>query len=131
MAVPEPAVSGEPFRDGPLELQTTGSGSVREGLHAAVVLVAAPVEHARGDPGPLCPAREQLPRAGRLLHRLQAAKLGLDPAHGGDRPALLVVDQLREQPAVRPVNGKAGPLWGPCFLPANAPAARDPACLPL
>src|ERR1700759_5376600 len=79
-----------------LEGQPALAGSVGERPHAPVVLVAATVEHCRGDPGLDRALRQQAPGTGRLLHPPQSAQFGLDPVDRGHRAAGLVVDQLGE-----------------------------------
>src|SRR5919204_1760637 len=60
-----------------LEAQPALTGSVGQGLDAAVVLVAAAVEHGGLDAGGLGALGQQLAGPLGLLHRLQRAQVGL------------------------------------------------------
>src|SRR5215216_7194951 len=66
-----------------LEVQSALAGALGQRLHAAVVAVAAAVEHGCIDAGGLGALGEQLPRAAGLVHRLQRAQVALDPADRG------------------------------------------------
>src|SRR5271165_2472499 len=63
----------------PSERQPALAGPVGERFDAPVVLVSAAVEHHGVDPGRLGAVGQQCAGAGGLLHRSQAAQLGLDP----------------------------------------------------
>src|SRR5919206_4480512 len=63
--------SGAAMKSLSLESQAALTGALGEGLDAAVVLVAAAVEHGGVDPGGLGALGEQLPGLRRLLHRLE------------------------------------------------------------
>src|SRR5919199_780680 len=76
--------------------QAALAGALGQGLHAAVVLVAAAVEDRAVHAGGLRALGEQPAGPGGLLHRLEVAQLGLRPAHGRERPAGVVVDELGE-----------------------------------
>src|SRR3954454_19851598 len=62
-----------------LEGQAALAGTLGQGLDAAVVLVAAAVEHRGLDAGGLRALGEQRAHAGRLLHALERLELGLRP----------------------------------------------------
>src|SRR5215212_8550393 len=79
----------EPFR---LEGEAALAGALGEGLHAAVVAVAAAVEDRGLDAGGLGALGQQLAGPPRLLHRLERAQVRLDPVDRGQRAARLVVD---------------------------------------
>ena len=79
-----------------LEVQAALAGALGERLHAAVVLVAAAVEHGGLDAGGLRALGQQLAGALGLLERLERAQVGLGPVDGGQRAAGVVVDELGE-----------------------------------
>src|SRR3712207_3644159 len=83
-----------------LEDQAALAGAVCERLHAAVVLVAAAVEHGGLDARGLGPLGEKLARALGLLHLGQGAKIGLGPVDRGQRAPGHVVDELHHDAAV-------------------------------
>src|SRR3954471_13438700 len=83
-----------------LEDQAALAGALGQGLHAAVELISAAVEDHGVDAGFLRPGRQQLARLGRLLHRLEGTQPVLGPLDRSQRVALVVVDELGEQPAV-------------------------------
>src|SRR6185436_10301366 len=58
-----------------LEAQAALTGALGQGLHAAVELVAAAIEHGGVDAGGLGALGEQLARLRRLLHRLERAQV--------------------------------------------------------
>src|SRR3954470_7935649 len=64
------------------ELQPALAGPVGEGLDAAVIAVATPIEDAGGDAGGLGPLGEQLADALGLVHRGELAQIRLDPVDG-------------------------------------------------
>src|SRR5688572_3097986 len=84
------------FEGSGLEGQAALAGAVGQGLHAAVVLVAAAVEHGAVDTGSLGALGQQLAGPLGLLHRLERPQVGLDPVDGGQRAAGVVVDELGE-----------------------------------
>src|ERR687894_3173778 len=75
-----------------LEDQAALAGAVCERLHAAVVLVAAAIEHGGLDACGLGPLGEKLAGALGLLHLGKGAKIRLGPVDRGQRAAGLVVD---------------------------------------
>jgi hypothetical protein len=91
-----------------------------------VVLVAAAVEDRALHAGLLRAARQQLAGAAGLVGGLQRAKLVLGPAHGGERAAALVVDELGEDAAVGAEHGDARARRGAAHLGAHAAAALEP-----
>src|SRR5919205_592181 len=88
--------SGAAMKSLSLESQAALAGALGEGLDAAVVLVAAAVEHRGVDAGGLGTLGEQAARVGRLLHGLERPQVGLRPADGRQRAAGVVVDELGE-----------------------------------
>src|ERR1700754_798989 len=89
----------ESFEGSGLEVQDALAGALGERLHAAVVLVAAAVEHRGVDAGRLRALGEHFAGSARLVHRLERAQVGLRPADGRERTARVVVDELGEDPA--------------------------------
>src|SRR4051812_46688766 len=92
--------SGAAMSPSRLEDQAALAGALGQGLHAAVILVAAAVEHDGLDPGFLRARGEQLARLARLLHRLERLQRRLGPLHRGQRAPRVVVDELGEDAAV-------------------------------
>src|SRR5919106_1483070 len=80
----------------PLDGQPALADALGKGLDAAVVLVAAAVEHGALDAGGLRALGEQLAGLRGLLQRLEALEVGLGVGDGGQRVAALVVDELCE-----------------------------------
>jgi hypothetical protein len=109
-----------------LEPQTAAPGSFGEGLHAAVVLVAATVEDACFDSGGTRAVGDQLAHAFRLLHRSERAKLRLGPVRGHDRVSALIIDQLGKQAAVGSVDRESRALGTSSHLAADTRAAPLP-----
>src|SRR4051794_25627545 len=105
-----------------LEEEPGLASPVGQRLDAAVVLVAAAVEHRGVDAGRLGPLGEQRAGAARLVHRLEVAEIGLGPRDGGDRAARVVVDQLREDAAVGAAHGDARTLGRALHLRPHAAA---------
>src|SRR5918992_5291601 len=114
------------FEGSGLEPQAALAGALGEGLHTAVVLVAAAVEHRGLDPGGLGALGEQLAGPLGLLHRLERAQVGLDPVDRGERAAGVVVDELGEDAAVGAEDADARPLGAAVHLGADAAAALEP-----
>src|SRR3954447_14826192 len=108
-----------------LEDQAALPGAFGQGLHAAVVLVAATVEDRRLDAGGLGALGEQLPGLAGLLHALERLELVLGPVDGGQRAARSVVDELGEHAAVGAEHGDPRPLGGAGDLRADATAALE------
>src|SRR3954447_8490510 len=108
-----------------LEGEATLASTLGEGLHAAVVAVAAAVEDRGLDPGGLRALREQLARALGLLHAGHGLELVLGPVDRGQRAARDVVDELGEHAAVGAEHGDPRPLGGPGDLRADATAALE------
>src|SRR5947209_16012561 len=110
-----------------LELQPALTGALGERLHAPVILVSAPVKDDLLHPGRECPLGEQLTGPLGLLHRPQAAQIGLGPVDRGQSPAGVIVDQLGEYAAVGAEHRDAGALRASAHLCADAPAAPEAA----
>src|SRR5918911_1870070 len=89
----------EVFEGSGLEVQAALAGALGQGLHAAVVLVAATVEHGGLDAGGLGPLGQQRAGALCLLHALERAQLVLGPRHRGQRAAGVVIHELGEDAA--------------------------------
>src|SRR3954451_7453597 len=110
----------------PSELQAPLAGALGDRRDASMEAVSAPVEdaglHTRG----LAALRQQLADALGLLHRVELAELVLGPGDAGDRASGVVVDQLREDTAVRAIDGEAGTLRVATDASPNAPAAAKP-----
>src|ERR687896_2310885 len=117
--------SGAAMRSSSLEVQSALAGAFRQRLHAAVVLVAAAIEHGALDAGGLGALGEQLAGAARLVHRLEAAEVRLRPGDGGQRAAGVVVDQLGEDPAVGAKDGDARALGAAAHAGADTAAALE------
>src|SRR3954468_8071644 len=122
-AIERTKLAGLPWR--PSELQASLAGALGDRRDAAVEAISAPVEDAGLHPGGLGALGEQLPGALGLLHRAELAELILGPGGRGDRAARVVVDQLREDAAVRPVHGQARALRAAADAGADAPAAAQ------
>src|SRR5262249_6503900 len=108
-----------------LEAESSFTRAVGERLDAAVVQVTTAVEDDLLDAGLLGRVCKPLPDLGRLpglvaLERIRQA----DPRRGGDRLAGVVVDELREDAAVRAEHGQARALR------CAADLAADPAMPP-
>src|SRR3954453_430001 len=110
----------------PLDGESALADALGEGLDAAVVLVAAAVEHRALDAGGLRALGEQLPGLGRLLARLERAQVGLGPVDGRQRAAGLVVDELGEDAAVGAEHRDARARRGPGDLGTDAAPAAEP-----
>src|SRR5437870_11644874 len=96
---------------GALELQPFLASAVGERLDATVVKVAAPVEDDGLDPGALgCAGEAPADLAGlRLLVALERLRQ-VRPVRAGERAAGAVVDDLREDAAVRAEHDQARAL---------------------
>src|SRR2546423_764084 len=92
-----------------LELQTRLAGGVREGLDAAVIEEAAPVEHGRSHARRLRTLRDR-PADGGCGGHVLAARLQLRRGRRCQRPAGSVVDQLRVQVVQAAVDAEPRPL---------------------
>src|SRR5215218_5745848 len=114
-----------PSRVAVLDGQAALAGAVREGRDAAVVLVAAAVEHGGLDAGGLRTLGQQLAGLRGLLHRLERAQVGLGPVDRGDRATGVVVDELGEDAAVGAVDADARALGRAAHLGADAAAALE------
>src|SRR4051794_873523 len=117
--------SGAAMSPSRLEDQAALAGALGQGLHAAVILVAAAIEHGGIDPGFLGARGEQLARLARLLHRLERLQRRLGPLHRGQRAPGVVVDELGEDPAVGAEHRDARALGAAVHLRAHAPAALE------
>src|SRR5580704_6523107 len=106
-----------------LERQPALTGTVGQSLDPAVVLIAAAVEHGGVDSGRLGSVCQQRAGARGLLHPLQPAQVALGPVDRGDRASGVVVDELREDAAIRAEHGDARALGGAADLGPDAPAA--------
>src|SRR3954447_4773507 len=109
----------------PLDGQPALADALGEGLDAAVVLVAAAIEHGALDAGGLGALGEQLAGLRGLLQRLEALEIGLGVGDGGQRVAALVVDELGEDAPVGPEDADARARGGPDDLRAHAAAALE------
>src|SRR6266480_2979883 len=110
----------------PSEPEAPFAGALGDRGDAAMEAVSRPVEDARLDAGALGSLGEQLPDALGLLHRTKLAELRLGPGDGGHSAACLVVDQLREHAAIRPVYGEARPLHVAANASPDPAAAAEP-----
>src|SRR3954466_15503023 len=108
-----------------LDSQSSLARAFGERLDAAVVAVAAAVEHGTLDAGRLGPLGQQRADLRRLLHRLQRPHVALGPLRGGHRAAGLVVDELGEDPAVRAADRQARARRGADHLRAHATAPAE------
>src|SRR5205085_3707104 len=102
--------------------QAALTGAICQGLDAAVVLVAAAVEHRGVDAGRLGALGEPLAGGVGLLERLEAAQVTLGPGDGGQRAAGVVVDELGEDAPVGAEHGDARTLGRAVDLGPDAPA---------
>src|SRR3954469_16666164 len=109
-----------------LDGESALADALREGLDAAVVLVAAAIEHRALEAGRLGALGEHLARLLGLLARFERAQVGLSPRDGGQRVTLLVVDELGEDAAVGAEHRDARAGRGPNDLGADAPATPQP-----
>src|SRR3954447_1669301 len=112
---------------GALEDKAALAGALSEGLHPAVVLVAAAIEHGGVDAGGLGARREQLARLVGLLHRLERAQIGRGPLDRRDRATGVVVDELGEHAPVGAEHRDARTLGRAVHLRADATAAAEAA----
>src|SRR5690349_6353273 len=110
----------------PSELEPPFAGPLRDRGDPSVEAVATAVEHAGLYTRPLCALGEQLSRSLGLLHRAELAEVGLGPGDGSDGAAGVVVDQLREDAAVRAIDGEPRTLRAAPDLRPDAPAAAQP-----
>src|SRR5947208_13295208 len=94
----------------PSEFQTSLARALGERLDASVVQVTAAVEDDRLDPGLLGSGGELLPDLLRLLALVALEALEGGPGGAGERPAARVVDELREDAAVRAKHREARTL---------------------
>src|SRR3712207_4084448 len=92
------------------EVEAALAGALGQRLDAAVVLVAAAIEHRGVHAGALGALGEQRPGAARLVHRLQVAQVALRPGDGRQRAARVVVDELGEHAAIRAAHRDARPV---------------------
>src|SRR3954471_16692654 len=112
--------------DGHLESQSSFARAVGECLDATVVQVAAAVEHDGFDSGLLRGCSEALADLGRLLGLVALERLRqVEPRRGGERAPRVVVDQLREDTAVRAKNEHARTVGRAADLPAHAAVAAE------
>src|SRR6187200_2452785 len=117
--------SGAGMRSLRLEGQSGLAGALGEGLDAAVVLVAAAVEHRGLDAGGLGALGQDGAGLVGLLHALERAQLGLGPVDGSERPARVVVDELGEDAAVGAEHRDTRALGRATHLGADAAAALE------
>src|SRR5688500_5856464 len=96
------------------ELQPAFAGAVGHCLHAAMILVPAPIEHDAGYALVLRDHRDLLANLGRLFRLLPSGDLLA--GHRGDRPARVVVDELGVDVLVRAECDQARPLGCPSDL---------------
>src|SRR5579859_1285755 len=108
-----------------LELEAALAGALGQGLHSAVVLIAAAVEHRGLDAGRARTLGQHGSDALGLVHRRERAQLGLGPLRRGQGPAGDVVDELGGDPAVGAKDGDAGTLGRAADLGAHAAAALE------
>src|SRR5579884_2373974 len=106
-----------------LEGQPALASSLGKGLHTTVVLVPAAIEHGALDPGRLGALGEEQTGPLGLVDRLQRAKLALGPAHRRQGAAAVIVDQLREDPAVGAEHADPRALGATAHLRADATTA--------
>src|SRR6476660_1459002 len=99
------------------------AGGFGEGLDAAVVAVAAAVEHRALDAGGLGALGQLRADLLRLLHAGKGLDVVLRPRRGGQGVAAIVVDQLGADAAVGPEHGDARPVRASADLGAHAPVA--------
>src|SRR5262249_27262799 len=92
---------------------------VRRRLGASVVEIAAAVEHGAVDVGVLGLLRQQLADLARLRCLVALERLDLQPAGGRNRAAVRVVDELRDDAAIRARDDQARPLGRAGDLPAD------------
>src|SRR5947207_12961336 len=117
----------------PMKLLNRQAGLARalgQRLDAAVVAVPAAVEDRALDARRLGPLGEQRADARRLLEALEVAHAGLGPLRGRHGAARLVVDELREDPAVGAADRQARPRGGADDLGAHAAPAAQALLLP-
>src|SRR5262249_5160497 len=81
------------------------------------------VEHDRLDAGLPRGLGDGLADSARLVGLVAREALDRDPARAGERLAVRVVDELREDPAVRAEDREARPLRRALDLPAHAAVA--------
>src|SRR4051812_20872627 len=117
--------SGAGMSPSRLEDQAALAGALGQGLDAAVVLVAAAVEHHGLDARGLRALGQQLAGGRGLLHRLERAQVALRPLHGGERAARVVVDELRGHAAIGAEDGDPRPLGRAAHLGADAAATLE------
>src|SRR3954451_19418073 len=108
-----------------LKFKAALTGALGQGLDAAVVLVAAAIEHGRLDAGGLRTLGEQLPCGIGLLDRLERAQVRLGPLDRGERDAGVVVDELGEHAPVGAEHRDARALGAAVDLRAHTAAAPE------
>src|SRR5690606_27118592 len=111
--------SSRPAALWPSELQPPFTGAFGEGLHPAVVLVPAAVEHDRLDALLARPGREQPARGARVLDapvlaglRPELAQALLERGEPDQRARRVVVDELTLDVPQRAVDDQPRPLGG-------------------
>src|SRR5262245_29067165 len=107
------------------EAQASLARPLGEGADAAVVLVAAAVEHAGLDPGLLRPAGQKFARLFGLVGGAEHAQLGLGPVDRRHGVAGAVVDQLGEYTAVGAVDREARTLGAADDTGPDPPASAQ------
>src|SRR5918999_513938 len=109
------------------KFQASFARAVGERLHAAVVEVAAAIEHNRLDPGLLRGLGEQLPDLRglvglRALERLLESEM----ARGGEGPPLDIVHELGLDAPIRAKDDEARTLGGADDVPPDPAVSASP-----
>src|SRR5690242_17691941 len=112
-----------------LELEAALARGVGQAGDVAVVAVAATVEDAGLDTGGLRPVGEDRAQLGCLLAGGQALEVALGPARGGQRPARVIVDQLRRKATVGAEHAQPRASCRSAHLGANAAAPAKPSLI--
>src|SRR5262249_35818359 len=107
------------------KLESSLARALGERLDASVVQVAAPVEHDRLDPGALRSGGELLADLLRLTGLVALEVFECRPAGARQRAARGVVDELREDAAVRAEYREARTLGRAADLAADAAVAAQ------
>src|SRR5437588_9838002 len=106
--------------------QAALAGALGQLADAAVVAVAAAVEHRALHAGGLGTLGQEAADALGLLHPAEVAHAGLGPGRRGHRATALVVDELGADAAVGAEDRDPGPLGRPPHLGPDAAAPPQP-----
>src|SRR5438093_2236128 len=105
--------------------QTPFPGTVRERRDAPVIQAATPVEHRPLNPGFVCAVRQQGPHGLRAVGLVAGVVADITVRRGGERPSVRVIDELRVDVPVRPVDRETRSLCASPHVLAHAYMAPE------